>query len=168
VGGDVLQPNKGQRIEVNAMAVVAGKRSRTSGWHVVFAPREYYMPTRSTGTLACHYRHRVHFDPLAFIGLQDVTAHVDFTAMAEAAVDNGASVCCFATQANFLLRTGLLNSLESAEFASEKERIIATSAVQKLVSPAEMGELFKVLVVTKGEAGDQLAAFAEFDESYRL
>ncbi|TAG02946.1 MAG: class I SAM-dependent methyltransferase [Betaproteobacteria bacterium] len=133
-----------------------------------FARREYYMPTRSTGTLACHYRHRVHFDPLAFIGLQDVTAHIDFTAMAEAAVDNGASVGCFTTQANFLLRTGLLNSLEVAEFSSDKERIIATSAVQKLVSPAEMGELFKVLVVTKGQAADQLAAFAEFDESYRL
>lgn len=133
-----------------------------------FPRREYYLPERNGGTLACHFQQRVHFDPLMLTGLQDITAHVDFTAMAEAAVDAGASVICYATQAKFLLQAGLLQRLQAHAFSNESARIAATGAVQKLLSPAEMGELFKVLVVGKGEAVDRLSTFSAIDQSYRL
>ena len=110
----------------------------------------------------------MHFDPLRLAGLQDITAHVDFTAMAEAAVDAGASVICYATQAQFLLRAGLLNRFENAVFTSDIERVKALGAIQKLLSPTEMGELFKVLIVGKGRAIDALAHLADIDQSYRL
>ncbi len=133
-----------------------------------FPQREYYVADRSAGTLACHYQHRVHFDPLTLVGLQDITAHVDFTAMAEAAVDGGSSVICYATQAQFLLRAGLLQRFENTAFASEVERTTALGAIQKLLSPTEMGELFKVLIVGKGSAIDALSHLADIDQSYRL
>ncbi len=133
-----------------------------------FPRRSYYVPDRHSGTLACHYQHRVHFDPLILPGLQDITAHVDFTAMAEAAVDAGASVICYATQAQFLLAAGILSRLQTHDFTSEAARLSAVSAVQKLLSPSEMGELFKVLVVGKGAAIDRLAGLARIDQSFRL
>lgn len=133
-----------------------------------FPRREFYLPDRSTGTLACHYQQRVHFAPLILAGLQDITAHVDFTAIAEAAVDAGASVISYSTQAQFLLHSGLLKRIESYSFATVAQRATALGAVQKLLSPAEMGELFKVLIVGKGAAIEQLAAFSTLDQSYRL
>ena len=133
-----------------------------------FPRKEYYVSDRQTGTLACHYQHRVHFDPLRLAGLQDVTAHVDFTAIAEAAVDGGASVICYATQAQFLLRAGLLKRFENTEFPSDIERVKALGAIQKLLSPTEMGELFKVLIVGKGQAIEALANLSDIDQSYRL
>ena len=133
-----------------------------------FPRREYYVTDRSSGTLACHHQHRVHFDPLTLVGLQDITAHVDFTAMAEAAVDEGLSVICYATQAQFLLLAGLLQRFEKTAFAHEIDRAKALGAIQKILSPTEMGELFKVLIVGKGSAIDALAHFADIDQSYRL
>ena len=133
-----------------------------------FPRREYFLSDRRTGTLACHYQQRVHFDPLILAGLQDITAHVDFTAMAEAAVDAGASMISYSTQAQFLLHAGLLKRVESCEFANDAQRATALGAVQKLLSPAEMGELFKVLIVGKGAAAVRLAAFSVLDQSYRL
>jgi SAM-dependent MidA family methyltransferase len=133
-----------------------------------FPQREYYLPDRSRGTLACHYRHRVHFDPLILLGLQDITAHVDFTAMAEAAVEAGAELACYTSQAKFLLHAGILSQLETKFFAGERERVSATSAVQKLLSPTEMGELFKVLVVSKGPVTQALEPLVEIDQSFRL
>jgi SAM-dependent MidA family methyltransferase len=133
-----------------------------------FPQHEFYMPDRARGTLACHYRHRVHFDPLMLLGLQDITAHVDFTAMAEASVDAGLQVIAYTSQAKFLLHAGLLQQLESQAFSNDAARITATGAVQKLLSPSEMGELFKVLVVGKGAAIESLASFADVDQSFRL
>ncbi len=133
-----------------------------------FPRREFYMLDRMRGTLACHYRHRVHFDPLILLGLQDITAHVDFTAMAEASVDAGLQVIAYTSQAKFLLHAGLLQQLESQSFFNDAARIAATSAVQKLLSPSEMGELFKVLVVGKGAAVDALTSLVEIDQSFRL
>ena len=133
-----------------------------------FPRREYYVTDRSSGTLACHHQHRVHFDPLTLVGLQDITAHVDFTAMAEAAVDEGLSVICYATQAQFLLLAGLLQRFEKTAFAHEIDRAKALGAIQKILSPTEMGELFKVLIVGKGSAIDALAHLADIDQSYRL
>lgn len=133
-----------------------------------FPRRGYYVDDRVGGTLACHYKHRVHFDPLILAGLQDITAHVDFTAIAEAAVEAGAEVICYATQAQFLLAAGILTLLEAHAFSGEAARMSAVGAVQKLLSPSEMGELFKVLVVGKGDAAQVLAELARVDQSYRL
>ena len=170
-----IPPIEGYTSEINleAEALVATLAARLNNGVLCFIDygfprREYYLPDRSTGTLACHYQQRVHFDPLILVGLQDITAHVDFTAMAEAAVDAGASVMSYSTQAQFLLHAGLLKRVESCEFLSDTQRATALGAVQKLLSPAEMGELFKVLIVGKGAAMDTLGAFVALDQSYRL
>jgi SAM-dependent MidA family methyltransferase len=135
-----------------------------------FPRREFYMPSRTKGTLMCHYRHRAHANPLVLPGLQDVTSHIDFTAVAEACVDanDAASVICYSSQASFLLASGLLQSLDTQVFASDSQRIAATGAVQKLVSPTEMGELFKVLVIGNAAAAQALVGLAEIDECFRL
>ena len=170
-----IPPIDGYTSEINleAEALVATLAERLTNGALCFIDygfprREYYVPDRSAGTLACHYQHRVHFDPLILAGLQDVTAHVDFTSIAEAAVDEGASVICFASQAQFLLRAGLLQRFENTVFTSDVERVKALGAIQKLLSPTEMGELFKVLIVGKGQAIDALANLADIDQSYRL
>ena len=170
-----IPPIEGYTSEINleAEALVATLAARLTNGALCFVDygfprREYYLPDRATGTLACHYQQRVHFDPLILAGLQDVTAHVDFTAMAEAAVDAGASVISYSTQAQFLLHAGLLKRLESYEFASDAQRATALGAVQKMLSPAEMGELFKVLIVGKGAAIEQLAAMSTVDQCYKL
>ncbi len=136
-----------------------------------FPRREFYMSSRATGSLMCHYQHRAHSDPLVLTGLQDITSHVDFTAIAEACIDAAsdcASVICYTTQAKLLLANGLLSQLDAAQFTNDAQRIAATSAVQKLVSPAEMGELFKALVVGNSATNDALEALAAVDECYRL
>lgn len=125
-----------------------------------FPGREYYHPDRRTGTLMCHYRHHAHPDPFFLPGLQDITAHVDFTAMAEAAFTGGLDVLGYTGQAAFLYNCGLLNAL--AALPDENARLRATGAVHKLTSPAEMGELFKVLACGKGLA-EPLVGFARHD-----
>jgi SAM-dependent MidA family methyltransferase len=117
-----------------------------------FAEREYYHPQRSMGTLRCHYRHRFHGDPFFMPGLQDITAHVDFTAMGRAAQSGGAEVLGFTTQAHFLISCGLAVLVSAGDPAITLSRLKATSAVHRLISPAEMGELFKVLAIGKGIA----------------
>lgn len=112
-----------------------------------FPRHEYYHPQRMGGTLMCHYRHRAHPDPLILPGLQDITAHVDFTALAEASLEAGLSVAGFTNQANFLLANGLA---ELAGDAGEPRRQIELAGqVKKLTLPSEMGELFKVMALTR-------------------
>lgn len=115
-----------------------------------FTQREYYHPQRSMGTLRCHYRHRFHGDPFFLPGLQDITAHVDFTAMARAAEQADAEVAGFTTQAYFLISCGLATLVSAGDPTATLSRLRATSAVHRLISPAEMGELFKVLGVSRG------------------
>jgi SAM-dependent MidA family methyltransferase len=131
-----------------------------------FPASEYYLDQRSAGTLMCHYRHHSHDDPFYLPGLQDITAHVDFTAMAYAAVRNGLEMIGYMSQAGFLLAAGLANRLLQTSPSDHRQYLPKTNAVQKLTSPAEMGELFKVLVVGKGvELPDH---FNRADQSYRL
>lgn len=111
-----------------------------------FLQHEYYHPDRSMGTLMCHYRHHAHGDPFFYPGLQDITAHVDFTQLAENAEKNGFSVS-FATQARFLLENHLLSWMEEEE--DEAARYNQNQAILKLTSPNDMGELFKVMVLEK-------------------
>jgi SAM-dependent MidA family methyltransferase len=118
-----------------------------------FPEREFYHPQRSMGTLRCHYRHRFHGDPFLMPGLQDITAHVDFTAMAKAGEQGGAEVFGFTTQAYFLISCGLAVLVSGVDPGMTLSRLKTTSAVHRLISPAEMGELFKVLALGKGIDG---------------
>jgi SAM-dependent MidA family methyltransferase len=131
-----------------------------------FPRAEYYHPQRRGGTLMCHYRHRAHDDALQLIGLQDITAHVDFTAMAEAALTAGLSVRGFANQANFLLGCGLTEIL-SEESGDARTQLSLTAEVKTLTLPSGMGELFKVIALCKGWEGG-LRGFALRDERCRL
>jgi SAM-dependent MidA family methyltransferase len=131
-----------------------------------FPAHEYYVDQRSTGTLMCHYRHHAHPDPFYLPGLQDITAHVDFTAMALAAQNAGAEVLAYMNQASFLLAAGIGELLLQHDPADPLRYLPHANAVHKLVSPAEMGELFKVLVV--GQGVELPEAIAQADRSHRL
>ncbi len=115
-----------------------------------FGAREYYHPQRNTGTLMCHYRHHSHDDPFFLPGLQDITAHVDFTAIAESAIDHGASLLGYTSQAHFLLNCGITDLLGETSAESVRDYLPLSAQLQKLTSPAEMGELFKVIALGKG------------------
>ena len=132
-----------------------------------FPASEYFHPQRSTGTLACHYRHHVHHDPFYLPGLQDITAHVDFSALADAASGAGLEVLGYASQAQFLVNCGITDLLAAENPADTKRYLPAAAAAQKLLSPAEMGELFKVLAVGKG-VQDSLSGFSRGDRSGTL
>jgi len=106
--------------------------------------------------MRCHYRHRFHGDPFFMPGLQDITAHVDFTAMARAGESSGAEVEGFTTQAYFLISCGLALLVQETDPEITLSRLKSTSAVHRLISPAEMGELFKVLALGKGVEGPLL------------
>jgi len=132
-----------------------------------FPQREYYHPQRAEGTLMCHYRHHAHGDPLWLPGLNDITAHVDFTAMAEAGHDAGLDVLGYTSQAQFLLNCGLAQLLEAHQADGAAAYAALASGAQKLISPAEMGELFKVLALGKG-IGEPLLGFTHGDRSHAL
>ena len=132
-----------------------------------FPEREFYHPQRSTGTLMCHYRHRSHADPFLLPGLQDITAHVDFTAIARAASDAGLELAGYTTQANFLIDCGIAELLQESGEPGSVAYLRASSAVQRLLSPAEMGELFKVIAFTRN-FDQPLRGFATGDRSSRL
>ena len=117
-----------------------------------FRGAEFYHPSRVTGTLMCHYRHYAHTDPFLFPGLQDITAHVDFTAVADAGINANLQLLGYTTQANFLLGSGLTDRLNIADPDSAAKYLPLTNQVQRLVSPAEMGEFFKVIGFAKGLA----------------
>lgn len=113
-----------------------------------FPRHEYYHPERRQGTLMCHYQHQAHGDFLAHPGEQDITAHVDFTHVAEAAFAAGFHVAGYTNQASFLLANGLLSLMSEAE--NERERLKMSQAAKQLLQASEMGELFKVIALSKG------------------
>lgn len=131
-----------------------------------FPRQEYYHPQRTGGTVMCHYRHHAHPDPFYLPGLQDITAHVDFTAVISAAHAAGLELLGFTSQARFLLNCGLLDNLGQLPVGSP-DYIRATHAVDKLTSPAEMGELFKVIAIGRGLA-EPLLGFLRGDRSHTL
>ena len=116
-----------------------------------FRGAEYYHPSRATGTLMCHYRHYAHPDPFLHPGLQDITAHVDFSSVAAAGVAAGLQFAGYTTQAQFLLAGGLTELLAKVDPADAIAYLPLTNQLQRLVSPAEMGEFFKVIGFTRGE-----------------
>ncbi len=112
--------------------------------------REYYHPRRTGGTLMCHYRHRAHPDPFLLPGLQDITAHVDFSAAARAGAAAGLRLAGFTTQAEFLLGNGLLEALEALGPDAGADYLARAQEAKRLLMPGEMGERFKALALTRG------------------
>lgn len=114
-----------------------------------FPQHEYYHAQRNQGTLMCHYRHRTHPDAFVYPGLQDITAHVDFTAMADAALEAGMSILGYTNQANFLMGAGILELAGIDKQAETQQQMEMAAQVKKLTLPHEMGELFKVIGFSK-------------------
>ena len=132
---------------------------------------EYYLPERSQGTLICHYRHHSHDRVLYLPGLQDITAHVDFTAIAETASDAGLSVAGYTNQASFLSGCGILQKAELAAEGNLEKQIKISQQVKTLILPGEMGESFKVIALTRDlpvELNTQLIGFSYSDLRHHL
>jgi len=132
-----------------------------------FPRDEYYHPQRNAGTLMCHYRHHAHVDPLILVGLQDITAHVDFTAMAEAALESGLDVLGYTSQGAFLMASGLEKLVAGSDTSNSRVHLQLTAQIKKLTNPSEMGELFKVIAFGK-EFEEPLKGFMLQDRRHRL
>ncbi|MFZ6819164.1 class I SAM-dependent methyltransferase [Undibacterium sp. Ji22W] len=158
-----------------AAMLLEGKKDSGQGGVAIwldygFPAHEYYLSQRDKGTLMCHYRHHAHPDPFYLPGLQDITAHVDFTAIAIAGVSAGLDLLSYTSQAGFLLGCGITDMLERIPVEDSQQYLPASNAIQKLTSPAEMGELFKVLILGADvELPEQLAQnLFRFDRSHKL
>jgi SAM-dependent MidA family methyltransferase len=132
-----------------------------------FGAAEYYHPQRSEGTLMCHYRHRAHADPLFWPGLQDITAHVDFSALVRAGAEAGLTLLGYTTQTHFLVNLGITDLLGRTPPEPAAAYLRLAAQVQKLLSPSEMGELFKVIALGRG-VEPRLSGFARGDLSRLL
>ncbi|MBI4207798.1 MAG: SAM-dependent methyltransferase [Betaproteobacteria bacterium] len=132
-----------------------------------FPRREYYHPQRARGTLMCHYRHHAHDDPFFLPGLQDITSHIDFTAMAQAAGASGLELLGYGNQAQFLINCGITDLLARTPASDARAYPPLAAQVQKLTSPAEMGELFKVIALGRGDV-PPLLGFARGDKRHML
>lgn len=146
-----------QRCDVGAMIVV----------DYGFPAAEFYHPQRAEGTLMAHYRHHATSDPFLFPGLCDLTAHVDFSAIAGAGVAGGMSVAGYTSQAQFLLNCGILDQLARAGDPASVAYLRESAALQKILQPSEMGELFKVLALSRG-IDAAFVGFEQGDRSHRL
>lgn len=131
-----------------------------------FGESEYYHPDRSMGTLMCHYQHYAHTDPFLYPGLQDISAHVDFSALAEAGTHAGLDLLGYTHQAAFLLGCGLGEWTRNPAHTDQAYRL-EQQALQQLLSPAEMGELFKVMAFGRG-IDKALRGFEWLDRQHRL
>jgi len=131
-----------------------------------FPAAEYYLPQRRQGTVMCHYRHHAHADPFFWPGLQDVTTHLDFSALVRSALEGGADLLGYMDQASFLIGAGIGDLLLRTSPEDALRYLPQANALQRLLSPAEMGELFKVLAIgSKVELAPQLLLR---DRSHRL
>lgn len=132
-----------------------------------YTQREYYHEERSKGTLICHFRHRVYADPYLLPGLQDITANVDFTALARTAVSLGFELSGYTIQAHFLLDSGLDQMLSASDPTDVRQHLDLMQGVKKLTLPGEMGERFKVMAFARRvETG--LSGFRSRDMRGRL
>ena len=131
-----------------------------------FGAREFYHTQRNTGTLMCHYRHHAHDDPFFLPGLQDITAHVNFTDIAECAIDAGLNLTGYTNQAFFLINSGITDLLRDTSPEDLRTYLPLSAQLQKLTSPAEMGELFKVIALSR--TAGPLSGFTRGDLSRLL
>ena len=167
-----LPQNYATEINLTARALVTSlSRLLTRGVMLFidygFPAREFYHPQRDQGTLMCHYRHHAHDAPFAFVGLQDITTHVDFSAIAAAAQAGGGTLMGYATQANFLINCGITELLSATPASDTRAYAPLAAQAQKLLSPAEMGELFKVIALGKNFE-TALLGFVRGDKSHTL
>lgn len=132
-----------------------------------FPVHEYYHPERASGTLMCHYRHHAHADPLCLVGLQDITTHVDFSAIAKAGAAAGLDLLGYVNQAQFLINCGITDILGETPASDVRAYAPLASQAQKLLSPAEMGELFKVIALGK-DVPPPLLGFRSGDKRHTL
>jgi SAM-dependent MidA family methyltransferase len=132
-----------------------------------FPAREYYHPQRKEGTLMCHYRHHAHADPFFLPGLQDITSHVDFSAIARAAREGGLELAGYTSQAQFLVNCGITEVMARTPAEDTGKFLPLANQANRLMSPAEMGELFKVIALGKGYAAP-LIGFGEGDRRQAL
>ena len=130
-----------------------------------FNQSTYYHADRDTGTIMCHYQHKTHDNPLLSPGLQDVTAHVNFTAIADAGLNAGLELAGYAPQGHFLMALGLLEFVDESE--SVQCRLERSQEIKKLTMPHEMGELFKVMAFTKN-FDQPLMGFSQLNHAARL
>ena len=129
--------------------------------------REYYAPDRNDGWLRCHYRHRAHNEPLILPGIQDITAWVDYSAVAAAAADTGADIAGYVSQAQFLMAGGLNTELQDMMQLPIERQLELSRQVKLLTLPGEMGENFKCLGISKGTIA-QPSAFTIADRTHTL
>jgi SAM-dependent MidA family methyltransferase len=155
--------------EVNLMlpewlsSISAHLRTGIMLWIDYGYPRaSYYHPSRSSGTLMCYYRHHAHSDPFLYPGLQDITAHVDFTALAEAGISAGFELSGYISQAMFLINCGLEQIIQTTKLDISEQ-----TKLKKLISPQQMGENFKVMALSRNISLD-LLGFTYMDERHRL
>jgi len=132
-----------------------------------FPQKEYYHPQRREGTLMCHYRHHAHADPFFLPGLQDITSHVDFSAVAAAASSGGLEVCGYTSQAQFLVNCGITEVMARTPAEDGAAFLPLANQANRLMSPAEMGELFKAIALGRGFSAP-LEGFREGDRRQAL
>lgn len=132
-----------------------------------FSSDEYYHPQRNEGTLMCHYRHRANADPFFLPGLQDITAHVDFSAIAKAATGAGLQLAGFTTQANFLINCGITEILSRMPASDSLRYLPLSNQATRLLSPAEMGDLFKAIAFSR-DFDNPLLGFARGNRQHTL
>ena len=132
-----------------------------------FPEKEFYHPQRKDGTLMCHYRHHAHADPFFLPGLQDITSHVDFSAIAASARSGGLELLGYTGQAQFLVNCGITEVMSRTPPEDEARFLPLANQANRLMSPAEMGELFKVIALGRGFAAP-LLGFREGDRRQAL
>jgi SAM-dependent MidA family methyltransferase len=149
-------------------AVTQSLRQGAVLWFDYGLPRaQYYLPERHDGTLVCHYRHRVNNDPLVNLGLQDITAWVDFTALAEASREAGFDLGGFTTQAHFLAGIGIDREMQLAAGDDQNSYARLANQARQLMLPGEMGERFKAMAWLRG-VDVPLAGFGLLDLRHTL
>ena len=164
-------------LQANAWITSIAQRMQHSALLLIdygFSAKEYYLPQRSQGTLMCHYRHHAHGDPFFLPGAQDITAHVNFSALALQAQESGLDIAGYTSQANFLINCGIMQEAQAAmqiDLQETSDQTLArariSQGVQKLLSEAEMGELFKVIALTRG-CDTQAIGFCRGDRTHQL
>ena len=155
------------------LEAIAGEQQRGAALFVDYGyvRHEFYLPERTDGTLLCHYRHRAHPDPLILPGLQDITASVDFTALAEAGMSTGGELVAYLFQAEFLMAAGLDAAFAAAYDGVDDEaaRYALAQQVKRLTLPGEMGERFQAMLFARGlDAAALFPALLAADRSARL
>ncbi len=168
-----LPPNYRSEVQLSAQGFIrTAAEQLTHGVLLLidygFDESQYYHPQRDQGTLMCHYRHHSLDDPFFLPGLQDITCHIDFSAIYNVANQCGLSLEGYTNQASYLLDADLAECLSRQESTSATERAKHAAAVNKLFSPAEMGELFKVIGFSRGLSGPRLPGFRQSDLSGSL